>query len=574
MGLKFHFFPAVFPDETLHSVLSRYARLCGLRSCGAVFDGAQSANFFSQNVAFPCRLAELAEALPSGTGLSLAEVIKRHTLLPYYEPFLTQQQVDDANTLMAGNGEGLMLRLGLIASRLEFASRVRFCFDCIDQDMACVGVAYWHRVHQLPGVLICPHHGTLLRFLDYRWLSRNSRRMHLPDDEGVQSHSISLDIPQNLQSALREIAQRSMQVLQTDVSPLCPDAIRSVLLDKAIALELASGSGRLHLGRLARHMSAFFEALPSSGEYSILSKSSADIPAAWVVKLLRKPRGTHHPLKFILLACALKVDMERILRQNWPITGSPNRTGNTETPSKRAANGPQTHRSTANEHMSEASEAIWTRALSGAEAKTIASETGNSVTCVYRMIRAISDGPGRWKEARLSKNLGDRRNRFEGDYRARLAHECRDYLWLHRNDRQWLSERTQEPGKAHRPCGQQTERFKDLDLNLANEVVQCAEMLRTLPGKPVFISRTKIGRELHALSRFEKQLNKLPHCAAALVAECETLDAFHRRRLSWAERKLKLDGKPITQSSIYRTACIRNPRTGGLHSDSRMDIAL
>lgn len=398
--------------------------------------------------------------------------------------------------------------------------------------------------------------------------------MHLPDDEDVQSHSISLDIPQNLQSALHEIARRSMQVLETDVPPLSPDAIRSVFLDSAIALEMASDTGRLHLGRLARHMSAFFEALPSLGEYSILSKSSADIPAAWVVKLLRKPRGTHHPLKFILLACALKVDMERILRQNGPITGPLNRTGNTETSRDRAANGPQIHRASANEYMSEASEAIWTRALSGADAKTIASETGSSVACVYRAIRTISDGPGRWKEARLSKQLGDRRNRFEGDYIARLAHECRDYVWLHRNDRQWLSERTQELGKAHRPCGQQAERFKDLDRNLANEVVQCAEMLRTLPGKPVRISRTKIGRELHMLSRFEKQLNKLPHCAAALAAECETLDAFHRRRLSWAERKLKLDGKPITQSSIYRIACIRKPRTGGLHSDSRMDIVL
>jgi len=557
MGLKFHFFPAVFHDETLHSVLSRYARLCGVRSCAAVFDGAQSAKCFSQNVAFPCRLAELVEALPCDTGLSLAAVIKRHTQLPYYEPFLTPQQVDDANILMAGNGKGLMLRLGLIASRLEFASRVRFCFDCVQQDMACVGAAYWHRVHQLPGVLICPHHGTPLRFLDYRWLSRNSRRMHLPDDEDVQSHSISLDIPQNLQSALQEIAQRSMQVLETDVPPLCPDAIRSVFLDSAIALKMASDTGRLHLGILARHMSAFFEALPSSGEYSILSKSSADIPAAWIVKLLRKPRGTHHPLKFILLACALKVDMERILRPNGPITESLSRTANSETPGGRAANRSPTNRSSTNEYMSEASETIWTLALMGANAKTIASETRSSVTCVYRMIRAISYGPDLWKEARLSKLLVDRRNRFDGEYRARLAHECRDYVWLHRNDRQWLSELTQEPGKAHRPRGQQAERFKDLNLDLANEVVQCAEMLRALPGKPVRISRTKIGRELHVLSRFEKQLNKLPHCAAALAAECETLDAFHRRRLSWAERKLKLDGKPITQSALYRTACLR-----------------
>lgn len=206
--------------------------------------------------------------------------------------------------------------------------------------------------------------------------------------------------------------------------------------------------------------------------------------------------------------------------------------------------------------------AVWTRALSGADAKSIASETGNSVTCVYRMIRAIADGPSRLKEAKFSKQLGDRRSRFEGDYRARLAHECRDYEWLYRNDQQWLSERTQEPVNVHRQSGQQTERFKDLDLHLANEVVHCAEMLRTLPGKPAHISRTKIGRELHAVARFEKQLNKLPHCAAALAAECETLDAFHKRRLSWAGRMLKIEGKPITQSSLYRTACIRKPHSG------------
>lgn len=228
MGFKFHFFPAAFHDETLHSVLSRYARLCGLGSCRAAFDGEQSASFFSQNVAFPCRLGELIKALPWGTELSLREVIRRHTLLPYYEPFLSPRQVDDAYALMAGNGKGLMLRLGLIASRLEFASRVRFCPACLNEDIACVGAAYWHRVHQLSGVLICPHHGAVLRILDHRWLSRNSRRLHLPDSDDVQSHSILLDIPMALQPALHEIARRSLQVLETDASSISPHGIRSV----------------------------------------------------------------------------------------------------------------------------------------------------------------------------------------------------------------------------------------------------------------------------------------------------------------------------------------------------------
>ena len=50
MHLKLHFFPAAFPDETLHSVISRYARLCGVRNCQEAFAGLKSAAAFSQNV--------------------------------------------------------------------------------------------------------------------------------------------------------------------------------------------------------------------------------------------------------------------------------------------------------------------------------------------------------------------------------------------------------------------------------------------------------------------------------------------------------------------------------------------
>ena len=101
MHLKLHFFPAAFPDETLHSVISRYARLCGVRNCQEAFAGLKSAAAFSQNVAFPSHLGEFVDALPSGTELSIAEVLMRHTLLPYYAPFFeyepgrTRSDADD-----------------------------------------------------------------------------------------------------------------------------------------------------------------------------------------------------------------------------------------------------------------------------------------------------------------------------------------------------------------------------------------------------------------------------------------------------------------------------------------------
>ena len=80
MELKFHFFPTAFPDETLHSVLSRYALLCGGSSRRAPFAGEKAAASFTQNVAFPSRLGDLVGALPAGTDLSVAQIIKRHSV--------------------------------------------------------------------------------------------------------------------------------------------------------------------------------------------------------------------------------------------------------------------------------------------------------------------------------------------------------------------------------------------------------------------------------------------------------------------------------------------------------------
>ncbi|MCY1447099.1 Tn7-like transposition protein D [compost metagenome] len=184
-------------------------------------------------------------------------------------------------------------------------------------------------------------------------------------------------------------------------------------------------------------------------------------------------------------------------------------------------------------------------------------ELGLSVTYVYRVIRDSDRGGDRWKEARFAKQLSERRHNFEAEYPSHLAHECRDYPWLYRNDRQWLSEHVQERSNARSSRQKHTEGFHQVDCDLAAAVISCAEELRARPGKPVFISRTKIGRELHALSRFEKQLNKLPRCAAALAMVCESIEEFHSRRLKWAAKKLRLEGRPITRSSLFRMANIR-----------------
>jgi hypothetical protein len=554
MELKFHFFPAAFPDETLHSVLSRYARLCGGSSRKAAFAGERAAVSFTQNVAFPNRLDDLVESLPSGTDLSVSKIIKCHTVLPYYAPFLTDNQLQHAQASMVGDGKGLMLKLGVNASRIEGASRVRFCPVCLNEDIVRVGAAYWHRVHQLPGVLVCPHHGQLLKMVDPGWYSRNSRQLNLPDDDGVQAHSIQLDAAMGTLPRLQQIALSSLQLLGLDLCPLSATAVRSCLLQGATDLDLASdASHRLNLSRLAAHMASFFKALPAAWEYSVLRESPEGLPATWVTKLLRRPRYTHHPLKYLVLATALEVDLARIPdtdkpsmpagKRPSPIDVSSSKTGPTEP---------------AIDGLEGLSAEVWKLAFAGCEARQIACTLGVSQAYVYRTIRAVNGGPNAWREARFQGERRQRRATFEVDYRSLRAHQCRDYMWLYRCDRVWLSDCIAKQGNVHASRVDSAGTFAVLDVELAEQVRCCAQRLRALSGKPVRISRARIGRELHALARLEKQLSKLPLCAKALEQACESVEEFHVRRLLWAKAKLEGEQRSVTRSALYRTACIRS----------------
>lgn len=459
MELKFHFFPAAFPDETLHSVLSRYARLYGGHSRNAAFAGDRAAISYTQNVAFPCRLHDLVGSLPPGTDLSVSKIITRHTVLPYYAPFLTDDQMQHARTSMAGDGKWLMLKLGVNASRIEGASRVRFCPACLNEDVVRVGAAYWHRVHQLPGVLVCPHHGDSLSIVDPSWYSRDSWQLHLPDDAEVQAHSNQVTVGLEASPLLHQIALRSMQLLTLDLKPLSPTAVRSCLVQRAAELGLTRGtSHRLDLCRLAAHMVGIFNALPAAWEYSILGESPADLPATWVTKLLRKPRHTHHPLKYIVLAAALGVDLVHLQCNDKPSTPAVKRSSLTGVGYPNAK---------LSESLLKGLEGltamVWKLAIAGCEAQQIALALGVSRVCVYRTIRAINGGSQAWRQARFQRERLRRRATFKVEYGGLQAHQCKDYMWLYRCDRPWLSGYIAKHGGAHTRRADNVDTFAILD---------------------------------------------------------------------------------------------------------------
>ncbi|GAB3464468.1 hypothetical protein GCM10027321_28370 [Massilia terrae] len=149
-----------------------------------------------------------------------------------------------------------------------------------------------------------------------------------------------------------------------------------------------------------------------------------------------------------------------------------------------------------------------------------------------------------------------RRARFLNDSETTATRKCADYSWLRRNDRKWLDAHLATKRDRH---GSVTERvnWANRDEVYALAVQACAERLRLLDGKPIWVSRAAIGRLLKSAKVFERYAESLPKTHDALAKHAESFEQWQQRRLQWAKRALALEHVPLVRWRILRQAGIR-----------------
>lgn len=145
------------PDETLFSLCSRFHHLSGhrtpARSCRELFGSERAGSAHDT----PALVRSLVNRFPD-LG-SVHAIIQHHTLLPFYFPF--HKEINCLNWIeqvSTGTAPSLKAQLGLAASRFGAAHPLKSCPQCMKEDAALQGVAYWHVAHQIPAVLVCPIH--------------------------------------------------------------------------------------------------------------------------------------------------------------------------------------------------------------------------------------------------------------------------------------------------------------------------------------------------------------------------------------------------------------------------------
>lgn len=150
------YFPTPYPGEWWYSVLCRYHVRSGHSKYATTISELYGGRPMVHGRLIPggdC--AAILSNLPPEV-LSIDDVLANHTLLPYYTRFFApdkKRQVWEA--LRAGHGSGIT---SIRTQMPDGTEGLKYCPTCYLLDTAEYGEPFWHRVHQIPLLPICPMH--------------------------------------------------------------------------------------------------------------------------------------------------------------------------------------------------------------------------------------------------------------------------------------------------------------------------------------------------------------------------------------------------------------------------------
>ena len=154
------FFPTPYPDECLYSILCRY---CVRISCTQLrlmrkllFGGQQS---LASSVFFPIRLDLVEHWYGAASGVTRKLIAEKHSMHPYAAivyPAKFRQQVDAV--ISGASAPEAFDFTGTQRTHRLWQKYLRYCPDCVHDDICSYGETYWHRSHQLPAMVYCTKH--------------------------------------------------------------------------------------------------------------------------------------------------------------------------------------------------------------------------------------------------------------------------------------------------------------------------------------------------------------------------------------------------------------------------------
>ncbi|WP_276916563.1 TnsD family transposase [Aneurinibacillus aneurinilyticus] len=301
------FFPEPYPDELIYSAVARYHFYSGNLDCKDTLEEVFQRRTVIPSVEIGSHLINLAQQM--GSHYSVENLLSKHTIYPFYAPFLSHQKQQQIMQDVQGDGKGLYARLGVVAGSICKKDELYYCPQCVRNDIESFGEPYIHREHQLQGIDICAHHHLLLKKypIDPTTQSRiafirlDAKRMDLSVLQSVEPRYFDIQV---------KLAEMAYKILQVDLTRFSRESIakkyRSLLRERG----LITSANRIRQHDLNK---AFSDKFPADFLEKYESVLDIDDEYNWLKVLTRNVKRHVHPFRHLLFLYFLDQDIEQFL---------------------------------------------------------------------------------------------------------------------------------------------------------------------------------------------------------------------------------------------------------------------
>ena len=298
------YFPEPYPDELLYSLAARYSCHIGAPHIKGLLFHLFGKELRLPSVDLPGNLDRLAAAVAPAWDVTGKHIAENYTLFPFYSAFLAPARAASLlESMLIHPGSYLHMKCGILMTSVRTPARMMFCPQCLEDDQQMLGESYWRRIHQVPGVLVCPTHGEWLQASEISY--RAQHRRHLFPATRRTCHPSTMQPPLDhaeLELALL-VARKCGDLLQCQPPGYARTNLGQKYSRRAIALGFRARKGCVAATRLE---DAFVGMFGENFLEQVGCPVSRRNQMNWLLRLLRKHVGQFHPLRHVLLQLFLE----------------------------------------------------------------------------------------------------------------------------------------------------------------------------------------------------------------------------------------------------------------------------
>lgn len=303
-------FPTPYPDELLYNILGRYHIRSGNVFLKHTMEDLFGKRTVSATALLPSNIRSLVSHLPENTDLSEETLIRKHTLFPLVSAFLPEDRANSIyQAMLSDDGKRIYMQSGVMASSIPQNKVFKFCPSCFRGDLEQFGELYWHRLHQLPGQLVCLKHGLWLEDSNVPIINSNKHCYILPTIENCdlsKERQVESDIYKQFVDILKPMENLLNGNYPYKSFSHFTNFYRKYLREKGYT----TAKGKVQQEEL---FEVFHEFYPDYLlEYLQVKFESKD---SWLASITRKHRKSFHPYYHVLLLNFLGLDIEDVFTE-------------------------------------------------------------------------------------------------------------------------------------------------------------------------------------------------------------------------------------------------------------------